>query len=598
MSTKCEDHTTRKRYVRILWRWVYKWYWLISLFLIVVSLGLGYWGTSIEYARRGEISSVLDVLYQTLKTINLNVGVTSTQVPWPLNISRFLTPILFANAIVVGLASLFQERFNMVRLWTWRNHVIICGFGKKGGLLAKRFRQQGFKVVVIEKDRNNKNWLPLRFHDIIVLWGDATDESLLLRAGIKKARYLFALCSEDGVNAEVAMQARMIASDSRKRPLVCLVHITDLELCHLLQEREIELEGDNPARLEFFNIYESGARILLQRHPLSLPSADTFTPHILIVGPGRLGISLMLLIVREWYATGRGKTNPMRITVVDKSGSARTEALLDKYPHLKTVCTFDVLAIDTHCSEYKQADFLFDSQGHCTVSTAYVCMDTPEVALMAALTLFSRLSHQKQQIPIIVRMSEKKGISSLISNSGTSNFNSCVQSFHLLNETCAPKTLLMSTNELIAQALHADYLEKCTANNDIPDLNSSMVSWECLPENLKESNRHQASQLAERLHTFGYHIVPLTDWDAENYQFTAEEVEAMAIMEHERWCKEKQSSGFSYAPGKKTDATHPDLMPWEDLDEHTREKDRNMVRAAPRILAHIGYQVKQINQLA
>ncbi len=593
-GTRSETRVSSKTYAHLLWRWIRNWYWLFSLLLILFSLCLGFWGLSIYYARIKEPVTVFDLLYKTLKTINLNMDLTS-HVPWPLEVSRFLTPILFANALILGLSNMFKERFAFLRLWSWRNHVIICGLGNKGVRLAKQFRKQGYNVVVIEKEPHNEHALQFRFRDTVILSGDATDEILLRRAGLAKARYLLALCGNDGVNAEIAAQARALMPKRRKTALICFIHILDLELCRLLREREIESESNAPFHMEFFNAYEMGARILLQRHPLPV-SSDGVVPHIVIAGPGRLGSSLIVLAAREWRDTEGSKKQPMTVTVVDRNGPARIDLLCAKYPYLDTACTFDIRTIDTYSREFAQSQFLFDSQGKCVVSAVYICVDGDSAGLMAAFTLYAQLERKGCRIPIIVRMSDKSGFASLFSESDSNAPYGCIRAFRLMDETCLPSALLMSTNESIAQAIHADYLQKELAKGETPEKNPSAVPWERLPEKLRESNRHQAFNLAERLHAFGYRIAPLLDWDAENYRFTADEIEGMSIMEHDRWSEEKRAAGFTYASGEKTKRTHPDLLPWSQLDEPTREKDRNMVRAAPRFLARVGFQVERITK--
>ena len=38
------------------------------------------------------------------------------------------------------------------------------------------------------------------------------------------------------------------------------------------------------------------------------------------------------------------------------------------------------------------------------------------------------------------------------------------------------------------------------------------------------------------------------DWDAELFEFTPEEIELLAEMEHERWDEERKLEGWAYAP--------------------------------------------------
>ena len=91
----------------------------------------------------------------------------------------------------------------------------------------------------------------------------------------------------------------------------------------------------------------------------------------------------------------------------------------------------------------------------------------------------------------------------------------------------------------------------------------------------------------------GYDIGPLTDWDApQTFTFTADELETLAAVEHERWMQEKLSDGWTYGPvrddGKKI---HPSILPFDQLSESEKEKDRNTIRDIPRVLSLIDFQI-------
>ena len=43
--------------------------------------------------------------------------------------------------------------------------------------------------------------------------------------------------------------------------------------------------------------------------------------------------------------------------------------------------------------------------------------------------------------------------------------------------------------EVIAQAIHAEYVRNRKAKGETTEINSTLVSWEKLPEHVKESNR-------------------------------------------------------------------------------------------------------------
>jgi hypothetical protein len=120
-----------------------------------------------------------------------------------------------------------------------------------------------------------------------------------------------------------------------------------------------------------------------------------------------------------------------------------------------------------------------------------------------------------------------------------------------------------------------------------------MTPWEDLPEDLKESNRRQVDHTRLKLHRVGCGIKPIQDWDASDFKFSPAEIEVMAEMEHQHWMEERLKSGWRYSPGAEDpqNKTHPDLVPWEDLSETAREKDRQPHYSLPKTLARSGFQI-------
>jgi len=584
--------SSRKRSLRdAVGGWLRDWYWLLSLILIVASLALGFVGFRIQL---GGNASNLDALYKTFKTINLSADVTSP-VPWQLEVARFTTPLLFANALILGLGSLFWERFNLLRLLFWRNHVVICGLGKKGSMLAKEFRAINRHVVVIDKSRSNAHRDEFRFRDIILLTGDARDAVLLRRAAVSRAKVVLALTGEDGCNAEIAAVCRTLIDPARQNVPACFAHIADLDLCRFLREREIETLSRSPFRIDYFCIHEVGARLLLAHHPFFDTAPDAVhvrAPHIIIVGPGRFGASLITQAAREWRNAGGSPANRMRVTVIDKSGPQNLERLRVRHPHLDSVCEFQFEALESTSTAFSLGNFLYDAEGACTASAVYITFDGDGVALNAAFAINRRLERSGDSVPVVVRMSEGTGFAAMFTKRDTAAPATNIRAFHLLDETCLPSRLCMSMHDIIAMGLHAEYLAQHGPAS--PDADPAIAPWEKLPAHLQRSNRLQANHLAERLRACGYQIVPLNDWEAEHYTFEDSEIERMAIMEHDRWCEEKKNAGISYAAGAKTKTTHPGLVPWDKLDEENRERAREIVRAAPRVLANVGFQVERI----
>ena len=76
------------------------------------------------------------------------------------------------------------------------------------------------------------------------------------------------------------------------------MQINDIDLCHLLVGQELTLGRRGAFRLEFLNTYVRGARAILQEYPPF--GDDESNPHLLVVGMGRFGQSIVVHAARAW----------------------------------------------------------------------------------------------------------------------------------------------------------------------------------------------------------------------------------------------------------------------------------------------------------
>jgi hypothetical protein len=580
--------------VRHMWR-DGQWYVVGAVWL--VTLYLGFVGFARHFAALGEVRSPLDLFYLTLQLFPLQSGAVAPPLNWQLQAARLLAPAVAAYTAVRALATLFYERLQSLRLRFMHDHVVICGLGRMGLLLTRGFLARGERLVVIERDDANDYIGPCREQGAIVLVGSATDSELLRKAGVPKARYVISVCGDDSTNAEVAVRVRDLANDPG-RMLTCCVHIVDPRLYSLLRERELVLEAGKSFRLEFLNIFDRGAQLLLDEYPiLATKAAEKYQPHVLVVGLGRMGESVIAHIARSWWLQGnqngkrrrpRGMVRP-RITVIDLEAQHKVESLCLRYSQLDKVCGLNPCQMDICSPEFERAGFLFTPDGDCDVTAVCVCLDNDSLGLTAGLTLLQHL--RGHNVPIVVRLEHETGLATLLRGAEESTFQD-LHGFGLLDRTCQPEMILGGTHEILSRAIHEDYVRRQRELGDTPESNPALVPWDELSEDLKESNRQQADHISVKLKAIGYGIAPLTDWDAERLQFTAQEVEQMARMEHQRFVEERLHAGWTYARGPKSmeQKTSPDLVPWDELSESTKEKDRSTVRGLPSFLARAGLQ--------
>ncbi len=122
---------------------------------------------------------------------------------------------------------------------------------------------------------------------------------------------------------------------------------------------------------------------------------------------------------------------------------------------------------------------------------------------------------------------------------------------------------------------------------------SALIPYEELPEDEKEQNRQNVRDIANKLSLAGYVMRPARSHE-HPYDFPGDDLEILSELEHERWIKDKLNAGWKGAP--KTDKEkklHKDLVAWANLPEKEKEKDREMVRGIPVILAKAGFAVEK-----
>ena len=147
--------------------------------------------------------------------------------------------------------------------------------------------------------------------------------------------------------------------------------------------------------------------------------------------------------------------------------------------------------------------------------------------------------------------------------------------------------------EQLARAWHASYLDACQDRGEPLFSRPSLRPWDELAAEYRASNRDQAEHVGEKLAALGCVLVPAFN-SSLAFEFRDEgEVMLLAHMEHERWMRERQRQGFQWGPVR-TGRRHPDMVAWEDLSDEAKEKDVEIVREIPRILAQAGFQVLRV----
>ncbi len=160
---------------------------------------------------------VLDAFFMTIISIS-TVGFAET---FPLSpagkiftifviisgLGTFLYSIgLIAEYSVEGRLRKILGRRKMKTLANLKNHIIIAGFGRMGEAVAKEFFDKKIKFLILENNSERYSIGEELGYNILFL--DATEENLLVKAGIDKAKIFISVLSSDADNVFTVMSAR------------------------------------------------------------------------------------------------------------------------------------------------------------------------------------------------------------------------------------------------------------------------------------------------------------------------------------------------------------------------------------------------------
>ena len=105
-----------------------------------------------------------------------------------------------------GLRNILERRKMNKKVAQLRNHYIVCGYGRIGRVICQVLKENGRPFVVIEN--NDEEIRNIEAEGFFALLGEASDDEMLITAGIKEALGLIAVVSTDADNVFITLTAR------------------------------------------------------------------------------------------------------------------------------------------------------------------------------------------------------------------------------------------------------------------------------------------------------------------------------------------------------------------------------------------------------
>ena len=123
----------------------------------------------------------------------------------------YAVTLFVARLVESGLSHRWEERRRTRMIHDLANHYIVCGLGRIGSIIVEELRRQDVPFVVIERDAE------LVHHVIesgaLAVSADASNEDVLRRVRIDRARGLIAAVGTDAENVYTVLTARLLRPD-------------------------------------------------------------------------------------------------------------------------------------------------------------------------------------------------------------------------------------------------------------------------------------------------------------------------------------------------------------------------------------------------
>lgn len=224
-------------------------------------------------------------LFETVRMLVFEVNLD-----WPED--DYLGQALFFITPLLGVALIFQsvlefgrhlldkgsrrEAWQIALATTFRDHVVVCGFGRVSYRVMLQLLAAGYEVVVVEQHWESEFVAHALKHKVPVILGNACDPDVLRQAGLPRARGIVAGTNDDLVNIEIALTARRVHAEIR---VVMRIFHDDLD---------INLERT-------FGAYTAYSSSALAAPTLAAAAVSSGIVHVMPISSGLLGIVEMAL---------------------------------------------------------------------------------------------------------------------------------------------------------------------------------------------------------------------------------------------------------------------------------------------------------------
>jgi hypothetical protein len=547
--------------------------------------------------------------------------------------------VTLGGLLIATLSNILERRVDKIKngevRYRLKGHAIIAGYDPYAITIIKNtLRKTKKATVVLFTSRNPvdvKKHLATHLDEkeerrVVLYHGGRDSFEQMRQLDLFHASSIYILGEpedpgRDSMNLHCFRLLRDVLSQTerkRTKQLVCHVLLQQYKEYQLAQQ--FDLHEDEKTQLDFrpINFHEEWSRTILSDLSLCIVSPETaeekpYVPvpseqlgagstkrmHLIIIGFEEIGKVFAAHAMRVLHFPNLSTT---KITFIDPNAAAEYDLFRSYFPGIDSIydiaCTcLEATPFSDEARSFLEKSLSDENELPCIV----ICSQTPERSLAAGMNL--PLNIYRNGVPVVIRYNEYYGISDLVRQTASEQKQNRYGQvrFWGMNNTLLCDDNTLSLRETFAESAHRAYLHTAKQLGFYNKQNESQQEYHQLNSVYQWANRYLADSYLIKLRSAGLYVAdPETGYDSTRYQavtsFEDSLLDQLAQSEHARWVAERVINGWTY--GETRDNVykiHPNIAPWEQIDEPTRQYDYKLIGNIMQSLSDKGFTaIKEI----
>lgn len=565
--------------------------------------------------------------YSNYAYSNTVLSSTSHWIKWVTLLACIIGSVVFQGLLIATLTNAIQNRADKVRngdvRYEFKNHTLILGYNESVPTLVARMCKEGRDiVVVVSKEvpdcRNAINDKIGEKSNVVVLRGDKNSSKDLCSLHVTKARQVYILGEESEPNRDLHnIDCYHTITSTIKAEVDCYVQIHE----QAIHDRVIHSGETNIQYFHPFNLEEIWARKVLVDTDNAYCKIDyrsiddniSATPnkyvHYVILGFSAMGEAMYreaALLMHYPNFVERGVKS--KITCVDQRMRQKMQSFIGRHKTLFDCSGYSFYSVDAIGYMTEKTVLTGNDSKLLDVEFEFVEADPQNMEFLQLLEEWSNDDNQFLSIAIcgdgdtynnqlgysLPQSVYMKEVPVFLYQKKMYLSRACYPMYNSVQTFGYDDVDISTDSEEIRWGKYVNYIYHQLYENDAVATGAEMHAdaerlWNNLSIDKRWSNIYNASSLWYKLRGIGIENIQQL---ASKQDVVHGKVDVLSEVEHNRWNVEQLIHGYrpttlsehqeivknpSMKKVYKQNYVHDDIRPYGELDEYTKDKDRQLI---------------------